>query len=154
MGQSDSPTANPLLTEEIPQTLDELRAKVQKLFHCMIGPPMAYFQIALEPSDPPPHEQQEDPRFVRIVYVTLGAMAKGKRKPETEARLVRALLETFLDARRQLLEREDCTALLYWREPISIGGNNSRTFIRCRVAIPGVTLKRYEITEGVPFPVV
>lgn len=147
----DSSTPNPLLMEEIPATVDQLTEKVGKLFHCMKGPPMAYFHIPLtDRRNEGPHiptGERED-LVERLVYESLRFATRDTEG--AEARLVMAMLEPFIDARRQLFDRcKDDTALLFWRVPLEIAeGPNKYKLLRCRVVIPGASLARYEVKEG------
>lgn len=142
----DSPADNPLLMQEIPQTLDQLKAKVGELFHCMNGPPMAYFHIPLSNEEgryPPGSDMVE-----RLVYQSLRFATRDTEG--AEARLVHAMLEPFLDARRQLLERDKYDrALLFWRAPLELAeGPRKGRVLRCRVVIPGAHIDHYEVKEG------
>lgn len=150
----DSPTPNPLLMEEIPQTLDELKKKVAELFHCMPGPEAAYFEIPLNSRA----HGSCGASYERYVYSTLAWRTSGVNSESTEARLVMAMLEPFIDARRQLVGDQDTNRvikpLLFWRKPIEIQTYRNheealdRTRIHCRVVIPGVNLLSWEHLEG------
>jgi hypothetical protein len=151
---------NPLLVEEIPQTLEQLLQQVNKLFHCMTGPPRAYFELALQerPRDDSDINERRSAAFERLVYESFGWIAREPRaNPGVEARLVMALYEVFVDARRQLDERQAC-ALLFWRRPVELveydEGDSVRTRIYCRMVIPGAGLDRYARKEGELIPTV
>jgi hypothetical protein len=145
----DSSTSNPLLMQEVPQTLAQLSAKVEELFHCVNGPPVAYFEIPLDPRE---HEQCGQ-QFERYVYVSL-AWRTDLARDGAEARLVMAMLEPFLDARRQLCgdkgNDEVLKPLLFWRRPLELTRleEDGQLKLRCRVIIPGTTLAAYEHKEG------
>lgn len=132
--------------QEIPATLDELLAQVGKMFHCMQGPPMAYFHIPL--THTPGRFEPGTDMVERLVYASLRYATNAAEGAET--RLVHAMLEPFIDARRQLLERDkDDTALLFWRSPpkFSEGPKHSKA-LTCRVVIPGASLAFYDVKEG------
>lgn len=146
-------TPNPLLMEEIPQTLGELNGRIAKLFHCMNGPPMAYFGIPLRYNVLEAVNEVE-----HLVYVTLAWRAPGRRSPDTDARLIMTMLEPFLLARQQIDERGG-TPLLFWRRTIELDeysqtdfeGNETggrMTRITCRLVIPGADLSGFAHREG------
>lgn len=149
----DSSTSNPLLMKETPQTLAQLNAKIQELFHCMTGPPMAYFEIQLDPGAHTDCGQS----FERYVYTSLIWRTDTAREG-AEARLVMAMLEPFIDARRQLVGDEDNSQvskpLLFWRMPLTLysddhgQGAPNQMALKCRVVIPGANLAPYEHQEG------
>ena len=124
---------------------------IGKLFHCMTGPPRAYFKIPLQMrhGDSGP----EYPEAERLVYVTLGYLTHQARNASVEARLVMDMLEPFIDARKQL---EACGvgrwALLFWRRAPKIEEFLTdwipTTRLTCRVVIPGASLERYVVPEG------
>lgn len=135
----DSSTPNPPLTEDIPRTVDEMKQKIGELFHCMVGPPIAYFEIPL------PYEPGGQ-RAARFRYSTLRfRVAGGKEKEEA---LVGAMLEAFVDARVQLRPMVCDTGykpLLFWRSQPRIDFRLGR--IWCRVVIPGADLSRWAVRE-------
>jgi hypothetical protein len=147
----DSSTSNPLLMQEIPQTLAQLNAKVKELFHCVNGPPVAYFEIPLDP-----RVHKDCCRFERYFYVSLVWRTDVAREG-AEARLVMAMLEPFVDARRQLVGDQDNSEvlkpLLFWRRPLELTESTDeqdrpQLKLRCRVIIPGANLNAYDHKEG------
>lgn len=155
----ESSTDNPLLMREIPQTLDQLLEHVGKLFHCMTGPPLAYFEMPVTPQCEPGDsciQYDKDP-VERLVYVTL-AYRTHPAHPGAEARLVMAMLEPFVEARRQIDERGG-SPLVFWRRPPELrdyhaldshGAQTERAMkgLICRLVIPGADLSAYANDEG------
>lgn len=156
-----SPTPNPLLMEEIPQTVGEMVARIEKLFHCVEGPPMAYFEIPLQTRAYLIHREtwEDGDDFERLVYV---ALAWRGTRSTSEAGFVGAMFEAFLDARVQLDVRfpmeQGLKPLLFWRrkpgitEYKDVPSGVKWPTLRCRVVIPGATLARYATPEGEPIP--
>lgn len=148
----DPSAGNPLLMDEIPQTVAQLNAKVQELFHCMVGPPTAYFEIRV-----PSYDCCGGIAVERFVYTSLVWRTETAREG-AEARLVMAMLEPFIDARRQLVgDGDDSRAfkpLLFWRRPLELfaedhgQGSPGQMKLRCRLVIPGANLAAYEQPEG------
>ncbi|HSV90895.1 MAG TPA: hypothetical protein VLH80_07330 [Nitrospiraceae bacterium] len=129
-----------------PQTLDQLNAKIVELFHCMDGPPVAYFEIPIE-------NGVVEGAVERFTYVTLGWITSGERTPPNEAQLVKAMLEPFIAARRKLVgdagNDEVFKPLLFWRRRIAIYEDGDKQLkIQCRVVIPGVDLTDWGKDEG------
>jgi hypothetical protein len=143
---------NPLLMEEIPQTLEQLMECIGTLFHCMTGPPRAYFEIPVQMrhrDDGPEYPEPE-----RLVYVTLGYLTNQPRYASVEARLVMRMLEPFINARKQLEAKGLAeSALLFWRRAPKIeesltSDRIQTTRLTCRVMIPGAGMEMYLIPDG------
>jgi len=110
-----------------------------ELFHCMVGPPMAYIEIPLD------WDEGSVARAVRFTYVTLGYTTEctDLTYDKAEATLAQGLWADFKQA-YLLAARHGGQPLLFWRvEPI-LGQDRyeKRLKVRCRVAIPGVDLTR------------
>lgn len=148
----DSSTPNPLLMEEVPQTLDEMKQKIAELFHCMVGPPAAYFEIPLCSRCA---TDGETPNVERLLYSTL-SFKVGESQHARQA-LVGSMLEVFSDAYRQLRVSDRDVAhkpVLFWRrEPafwVDSVPDSPRSVValRCRVVIPGADLRQWALAEG------
>lgn len=149
---------NPLLMQEIPRTLEEFMVCVDKLFHCMNGPPSAYFDIPLvdnrgrEPDKTVTYDY-DNAHVERLVYATLAWRSLTPRSESIEANLVGRMLEPFIAARKEIDEYGG-TPLLLWRRPPEILEDEKPPAckIRCRVAVPGFNFTRYQVLDGELIP--
>lgn len=138
--------------EEIPQTLDEMKQKIAELFHCMVGPPAAYFEIPL-PSRAPRYDGSAEVELFE--YSTLSFRVHESQTARSA--LVSSMLEVFFDAYIQLRVRERdvrCKPLLFWRRDPAFWVDSvpdsprSVVVLRCRVVIPGADLRQWALAEG------
>ena len=98
-----------------PSTLDELKATLAEHFHCMTGPPRAYFELADgEPTD-------HNPVF-RVLYVTLAWAIDDEHYDQesleaAKGRLVDKMWQDFLTAWTVTAngEMEGHKPILFWR---------------------------------------
>ena len=110
---------------------------LRELFHCMVGPPRAYFEL---PGDAPN-------AITRVVYMTLGyqmAIAGPNAAESDYAALVQRLWEDFKVVYLDFCRRGELQPLLFWRtEPLFRERYGPRGLeVYCRVAIPGVDLTK------------
>lgn len=111
-----------------PQTVAELEVWIKEHFHCMDGPPMAYFDI-------PTPGILDGP--IRLRYVTLCFTAKGR---DHQRALVLEMYSALLSA-----ALSDEQQLLFWRrhfryeEGKLLGTREWLSRISCRLVIPGYT---------------
>lgn len=121
------------ITDPVPRTLMGLQHWVANSFHCMMGPPSAYFELA-----------GPDQRF-RCRYETLGFSTLGHRA-DVESDLV-AAMHALLSEQLKKLEARDEWLILFWRRVLVIEEVMVRdkvgTSISCRVWISGVDLTPY-----------
>lgn len=146
------------LTGPIPQSLWELKEAVGVLFHCMTGPPMAYFEIPLadvggrftQYVGEEPHDEVE-----RLVYVTVGWKTKAEeRGQEAHQRLINRMWQVLSVARLGLANRG--TPMIFWRRPLEFDEDlvDGQRVIKltCRLIIPGYDLTPFCKHEGEPYP--
>lgn len=126
-------------------------------FHCMQGPPRAYFEIpTCLPKPIPAEDWPGSPFFIRGVYTSI-RLASWARREDCERQLFAKLWELTEAARAELVETygEDVLPLLFWRtmphiieEPPTIPGEEVggystpahefyRTCLFARLWIPG-----------------
>jgi len=114
------------------------------LFHCMVGPPMAYIEIPLD------WDEGSVARAVHFTYVTLGYTVgfTDLEYDKAEAALAQALWQDFKTAYLVMAGRGYSTPLLFWRleptvsEKYERGPDGKRLKVRCRVLIPGFDLTK------------
>jgi hypothetical protein len=141
---------DPIDTDRLPEVMTPrptnttmLIEKCNQLFHCMSGPPKAFFAIPLCPLvvDHEPYTGPSEDQVLLIAYTTVGYQAKQPRVM-CEERLVECLAHVFISAR--LLGCD----LLFWRSAPRLDELDEEgvmtTRVWCRVAIPGFDLTPYE----------
>ena len=116
---SDHPEMTPAAERALKQTPTHLVGAdvslvplLRELFHCMVGPPRAYFEL---PGDAPN-------AITRVVYMTLGyqmAIAGPNAAESDYAALVQRLWEDFKVVYLDFCRRGELQPLLFWRtEPL------------------------------------
>lgn len=136
-----------------PQSLYELKVAVGVLFHCMVGPPQAYFEIPIDNG----HEYRgellktlTDRPFERFVYVSVGWEEPAEpRGQAVHQRLIDRMWEMFCAARTAVDDFNRPT--LFWRRELEFDdvGDFSDPTVRtlricARVVIPGFDLRPYQ----------
>lgn len=137
-----------------PQSLQELKEAVKILFHCMSGPPCAYFEIPLMS-----HDRYESGEFPveRFIYTRVGWEDVPEPKGQAiHQRLIDKMWHMF-QTTRLLVEDKTLPPLLFWRRelefeqgkhfPKETAGGDGIPYLRlsCRLVIPGVDLRPYEV---------
>jgi hypothetical protein len=125
----------------VPRTVRELveylalTAEPHWMYHCMQGQPRAYMEI------------WSDDGKAKILgkFVTLAYWSGGRRE-DVEARLVSTMWDVFVAARDEFAAKHCDHPLLFWRRMPAIEERHDietgiwRTFLTCRVWVPGVDL--------------
>jgi hypothetical protein len=138
-----------------PDSLQELKEAVRAIFHCMAGPPRAYFDIPLAERMGEP--EPEYPRVEHLYYMSVcwrePAEARGQAAHQ---RLIDHMWAMFQTA-RMLVEGKGC-ALLFWRRELefedTLDSVTKEPYVKlsCRLVIPGVDLTPYSVGEGELIP--
>lgn len=122
-----------------PQTLAELSDCVDRNFHCMGGPPRAYFELPLGSVN------DGNTPIYRFVYQTVGFMTQVESDTDDPApRLIAAMVAALAAARAAWGELEE-RPMLFWRRHFELDINkdfDSNVTIgrlTCRLVIPGYT---------------
>lgn len=118
------------LVPGLPDTLAQFETKVEGQFHCMEGPPHAYFEI------PSP----DNSGFYRYIYEVLAVKAEG-RLEEHGKELIQALWGHLEEARKKF--EADSAPLLFWRRHAALEeARRSDTgawlcWVSVRLCVPG-----------------
>jgi hypothetical protein len=133
-------TATTTDDEFVPGTVNELTRWINERYHCMPGPPRAYFEF--------PIDFNTDERG-RALYANVYFHRVGRRD-DVERELVLGLWHMFHDAYVNLQGRGFDQPLLYWRRIPTIEENRdietlrSTTTLSCRVWVPGIDLSPFD----------
>lgn len=129
------------VTEAIPTTVAELNAWLAERFHCVDGPPRAYFELPLSTVSGGP--------AARFAYHTYAIAMHGKHPESVLVRKFHELLVQALNDSAWYQESIEFDSmgspLLFWRRPIkfevleTIDGGACMSKISARFTIPGVT---------------
>lgn len=138
-----------------PRTVAALIQSIESMFHCVQGPPRAYFEMRIAPAQASP--------VMRCLYSSLKYATRGPRQ-DVEPMLVQAMHDDFKAVLAQYASRHDAVEdiqdgikpILFWRripeieetapEQAGVDANGSwiegrpyyQTALRCRFFIPGV----------------
>jgi hypothetical protein len=143
MADTDHPEMSPPAVEAFaltdPTTVEDLRVLVSMLFHCMRGPPRAYFEFPSDVIRGPEH------LVTRVSYSTWGYTGPN------QAAGCAALWGQFKVAYLQMAGHGYGYApILFWRlSPEFVASESGgRVKVRCRLAIPGVDLTKFEAYQA------
>lgn len=132
---------------------DALQRWVDSRFHCMMGPPAAYFEIPIGEA-PETHGLEEGKSqhpFARFVYQTLYWGCKPTYGSVFE--VTTALCATMSGALERALAAFDPESkpLLFWRKTPHIEAHQEEQILtlRCRLVVPGYSFKE-AVDDGNP----
>jgi hypothetical protein len=119
-----------------PETLEDLVLLIEdskdcNMFHGMVGPPRAYFELPME-----------DGNMLRVRYTVVGFIIKGKPN-SAEKRLCKHMWEVFVRVRKHMnLMFPNMQPVVFWRNVPELERHGVATRIYFRFAVPGCDLTR------------
>lgn len=120
---------------QAPETLDDLVMLIEdhkdcNMFHGVVGPPFAYFEIPSEDG------------VLRVTYTVIGFVVQGKPN-SAEKQLCKCMWDVFVRIRKQMdTIYPNVKPVLFWRKVPEIIRKGVATAIYFRCAVPGVDLNR------------
>lgn len=132
-----------------------LQRWVDSRFHCMMGPPAAYFEVPIGEAslNVGLEEGKVERPFARFVYQTLrwGCKPEFGSPFEVTAALCAKMSESF-DAALAAFE-PDAKPLLFWRRTPELSAHQEDQvfMLRCRLVVPGYSFPD-ATEEGKPLP--